>query len=140
MTNIRAFTPGSTIIPGDPILDLVPSRDRFVAEVQVNPVDIEEVAVGQPVNVRLLSYRVRRLPTIPGRVIQVGADAQVLPTGASIFMVRAELDLGGLGNLPAGTLSAGMPVEVYVLGQTRTPLEYFWSPIRGAARREFRQD
>jgi HlyD family secretion protein len=35
-------------------------------------------------------------------------------------------------------LFAGMPVEIYVLGEKRTPLSYFWTPIRNAARRAFR--
>lgn len=139
VTNIRAFTPGATIAPNDPILDLVPLRDRFVAEVQVMPVDIEEVAVGQPVNVRLLSYRVRKLPVLAGRVVQVGADVQTIPGGSvPFYLLRAELD--GLGDLPEGTLTAGMPVEAYLLGETRTPLAYFWSPIRTAARRAFRTE
>lgn len=137
VTNIQAFTPGSTIAANDPILDLVPLRDRFVAEVQVMPVDIEEVAVGQPVSVRLLSFRVRKLPVIAGRVVQVGADVQTIPGGTvSFYVLRAELD--GLGDLPDGTLAAGMPVEAYLLGGHQTPLEYFWSPIRNVARRAFR--
>ena len=141
VTNIRAFTPGSSIAATDPVLDLVPLRDRFVAEVQVMPVDIEEVRVGQPVNVRLLSNRVRRLPVIPGRVIQVGADVQTLPGVPGFFQLRAELDLDAMpGGLPEGTLTAGMPVEAYVLGETRTPLGYFWGPIRSSARRAFRTD
>ncbi len=139
VTNIRAFTPGSSIAAGDPILDLVPAHDRFVAEAQVNPADIEQVEVGQRVNVRLSAYRMRSLPLVPGRVIQVAADAQTAQTGASFYVVRAEMDLDALG--PAASdlvLSAGMPAEVYVLGERRTPLDYFWAPLRNSARRAFR--
>jgi HlyD family secretion protein len=31
-----------------------------------------------------------------------------------------------------------MPTEVYVLGERRTPLDYFWSPLRNSARRALR--
>jgi len=98
------------------------------------------VAVGQRVNVRLSSYRVRSLPLVPGRVIQVGADAQASPTtGATYYLVRAELDLDALGPAAADlALSAGMPTEVYVLGERRTPLDYLWAPVRNSARRAFR--
>jgi HlyD family secretion protein len=139
VTNIRAFTPGATVAAGEPILDLVPAHDRFVAEAQIQPTDIEQVAVGQRVNVRLSSYRMRALPLVPGRVIQVAADAQTTPNGASFYVVRAELDLDALG--PAAgdlALSAGMPTEVYVLGERRTPLDYLWAPLRNSARRAFR--
>ena len=138
VTNIRAFTPGSSIAAGDPIVDLVPIRDRFVVEAQVLPVDIEQVEVGQRVNVRLTSYRIRRLPLLAGRVIQVGADAQTSSTGVSYFTLRAELDLDVLDKLPEVRLTAGMPAEVYVLGETRSPFDYFWAPLRNSARRAFR--
>ena len=72
-------------------------------------------------------------------MIQVAADAQTTPSGTPFYVVRAEMDLDTLG--PAASelvLSAGMPTEVYVLGERRTPLDYFWSPLRNSARRTFR--
>ena len=139
VTNIRAFTPGASIVAGEPVLDLVPAHDRFVAEANVQPTDIEQVEVGQRVNVRLSSYRTRTLPLVPGRVIQVAADAQTAQSGATFYVVRAELDLDALGPASEGlVLSAGMPTEVYVLGERRTPLDYLWSPLRNSARRTFR--
>jgi HlyD family secretion protein len=138
VTNIQAFTPGATIASGQPILDLVPARDRFIVEAQVMPIDIEQVQVGQRVNVRLSSYRSRELPMFPGHVIHVAADAQQTQAGVSYFMLRAELDQSVLDLYPGTRLGAGMPAEVYVLGEERTPLSYLLSPIRNAARRAFR--
>ena len=139
VTNIRAFTPGATITAGEPVLDLVPAHDRFVAEAQVQPTDIEQVEVGQRVNIRLSAYRMRSLPLVPGRVVQVAADAQTAPSGATFYVVRAEMDLDALGPQAAElVLSAGMPTEIYVLGEKRTPLDYLWSPLRNSARRTFR--
>jgi HlyD family secretion protein len=138
VTNIRAFTPGSSIAAGEVILDLVPIRDRFVVEAQVMPVDIEQIEVGQRTNVRLTSYRMRQTPLIAGRVIQVGADVQTPTTGAPFYLMRVELDTDVLAKVPEVTLTAGMPCEIYVLGEKRTPLDYLWSPIRNSARRAFR--
>ena len=76
---------------------------------------------------------------MPGRVIQVAADAQTAPNGASFYVVRAELDLDAFGpSAPDLALSAGMPTEVYVLGERRTPLDYLWAPLRNSVRRAFR--
>jgi HlyD family secretion protein len=139
VVNIQAFTPGGTIGSSQPIMDIVPVRDRFVVELQVMPVDIEQVTVGQRVNTRLTSYRVRTVPMISGRVIHVAADITTnASTGLSYFLARAELDLDVLDRLPDVTLQAGMPAEVFVLGEERTPLSYLWSPLRNAARRAFR--
>lgn len=104
----------------------------------MQPADIEQVEVGQRVNVRLTSYRVRRLPLISGRVILVGADAQTSSSGVTYFVLRAELDADVLGQLPEVTLTAGMPAEVNILGEIRSPFDYFWAPIRNSARRSFR--
>ena len=138
VTNIRAFTPGSSIAGGEPILDLVPIHDRFVVEAHVMPVDIEQVEVGQRVNVRLSSYRMRAMPLIPGRVIYVSADVQQPQTGSAFYTLRAELDQEFLDTLPGLILAAGMPCEVYVLGEKRTPFDYLWTPISSIARRAFR--
>ncbi len=138
VVNIQAFTPGSTITTGQPILDLVPARDRFIVEMQVQPVDIEQVLVGQPTNIRLTSYRRRAVPLLGGRLIHVAADVTVLQNGTSFFMARAEIDPEVLEKLPEITLQAGMPAEVFILGEERTPLDYLWAPVRAAARRAFR--
>ncbi len=138
VTNIQAFTPGASISSGLPIMDLVPGKDRFIAELKVQPVDIEQVYIGQSVNIRLIPFRVRQLPLLSGRLIHVAPDATTTPQGESYFLVRAEIDEAVIEKVPEVTLQAGMPVEAFILGQERTPLSYFWQPIRTAARRAFR--
>jgi HlyD family secretion protein len=138
VTNIQAFTPGSSIAAGQPILDLVPARDRFIVEAQISPADIEQVQIGQRANIRLASYRMRELPVLPGHVIHVSADSQTTSANVTYFLLRVELDAGALGPFPDVRLNAGMPAEVYVLGERRTPLSYLLSPIRNAARRALR--
>lgn len=138
VTNIQMFSPGSSIAAGQPILDLVPAHDRLIVEGQIDPTDIEQVAVGQPTNLRLTAYRMRQLPVLPGRLIHVSPDATTLPSGRVVYTVRAELEEDALGRFGDVRLLAGMPVEIYILGEQRTPISYFWKPIRDAARRAFR--
>lgn len=138
VTNIQMFSPGSSIAAGQPLLDLVPSQDRLVVEGQILPTDVEQVAVGQRANLRLSAYRMRELPLLPAQVIHVSPDIVTAPSGSLYYVMRAELDPGALERFPEAKLFAGMPVEIYVLGERRTPLSYFWAPIRHAARRAFR--
>lgn len=138
VTNIQMFTPGSSIAAGQPILDLVPAEDRLIVEGQILPTDIEQVAVGQKANLRLTAYRMRELPVLPGHVTLVSPDIVTLQNGTQYYTIRAELEPGALDRFPEVKLFAGMPVEIYVLGEKRTPLSYFWTPIRHAARRAFR--
>ena len=138
VTNIQMFTPGSSIAAGQPVLDLVPAADRLVVEGQILPTDIEQVAVGQRANLRLTAYRMRELPVLPGRVTLVSPDIATTSSGNQYYTIRAELEPDALQHFPEVRLFAGMPVEIYVLGEKRTPLSYFWTPIRHAARRAFR--
>lgn len=138
INNIRMVTPGASIPSGEAILDLVPVRDRFVVEAHVMTTDIEQVQVGQRVNARLTSYRMRTVPLLAGRLISVSPDTVTLPTGAIVFVAKAELDLEVLEKIPEVTLSAGMPAEVFILGEKRTPLDYLWQPIKNSTRRAFR--
>lgn len=138
VTNILAFTPGAAITSGQPVLDLVPQRDRLIVEAQVLPVDIEQVVPGQRVNVRLSSYRTRSVPLLHGHVTVVGADVQTGPNGERFFLLRAEFDASTLADNPDIVPLAGMPTEVYVLGEKRTPLSYLMGPLLRSARRAFR--
>ena len=139
VTSVQAFTPGASILPGQPILDLVPLRDRLVIDARVRQEGNERVTVGQAVNIRLTAYKVRSVPMVHGHVTTVGADAVVPPDGGvPYFPVRVELDPRTLELVPEVQLVAGMPAELYILGTPRTPLSMMLTPVRHFLRRAFR--
>lgn len=138
ITNIQQYSPGSSIQSGQLVMELVPANTRLIAEVQVDPVDIEQVLVGQRANIRLTAYRSHQLPLIEGRVIYVAADAVPNPaTNAFYYVARLEIDqqkvaANGLA------LSPGMPTETFILGPTRSVAAYLTTPISNSLRRAFR--
>lgn len=138
VTDIRFVTPGSSITDGQPVLDLLPVDDRLVAEMKVATSDVEQLQVGGRVNIRLLALRVRTTPLLAGHLTYVSADQQVDQQGVSFFLARAELDAGEVARIPDLRLNAGMPVEVFVLGETRSALDYLVAPIRDSMRRALR--
>jgi HlyD family secretion protein len=138
VTDIRHVTPGSSITAGQPVLDLVPLDDRLVVEVRISPGDVEAVHVGQRVNVRLSAYRQQRTPLFPGRLAYVSADRQTDPAGSAFFIARAELDPITLAQSPGVQPAAGMPAEVFVLGERRTVLDYVLQPLSDSVRRALR--
>lgn len=46
LINQKVFTVGAVLKPGDPVFDLIPQQDRLVAEVNVQPTDIDVVYPG----------------------------------------------------------------------------------------------
>jgi HlyD family secretion protein len=140
VTDIKLFTPGSSIGAGQPILDIVPQNDKLVIEVQVRPDDIEHVHPGERVNVRLTAYKQRRVPILTGQLIYVSADSQQDQQGNSFILARAELDRRELNRLKDVTLYPGMPAEVLIIGGERTAIDYFVSPITDSLRRSFGEE
>jgi HlyD family secretion protein len=138
VTDIRYVTPGSSIGAGQPVMDLVPLDDRLVVEMQVNLNDIEQVHPGQKVNVRLTAFRQRETPMVEGKILYVSADRQQDQQGTTYYLARAELDPQSLAAATDQPLGAGMPAEVFVLGETRSALDYLLRPINDSLRRALR--
>ena len=138
ITNIQLYTPGSSILAGQAVMDLVPGSDRLIVEARVALTDIEQVAVGQRANVRLLPYRARTTPLVGGRVLHVAADQQSDPANGAYFIARLEMDQAELADIPNLILSAGMPTENYIVGEPRSVAAYLLSPLRDAVRRSLR--
>jgi HlyD family secretion protein len=141
VTELRFFTPGSSVVAGQPVLDIVPALDELLVEAAVNPAEIERVALGQRVNVRLTAFPHRRVPPLPGTLVYVGADRQVNTRGEPFFLVRARLAAEAVATLPSGvTISPGMPADVLIIGAARSPLDYVASPLLDGMRRALRED
>lgn len=138
VTDIRFFTPGSSIGAGQPVLDLVPLDDRLVVESRVALIDVEQVRIGQPARLRLSAFRSHELPLLDGRVIYLSADRQLDEQGNAYFLARVEIDPASLQGLAGVTLAAGMPVESYLLGERRTALDYVVRPLRESLQRSLR--
>jgi HlyD family secretion protein len=141
VTDLRFFTPGSSIVAGQPVMDIVPAGDDLLIEAAVSPSDIERVTPGQTVNVRLTGFSHRRVRPLSGRLVYAGADRQVNARGEPFFLVRAALDPGADRLLPDGvSLAPGMPADVLIVGSRRTALDYLLSPILDSMRRAMREE
>lgn len=138
VTDIRVFTPGSSIAAGVPVLDLVPADDRLVAETRVALHDIEQVQLGQPARLRFSAYRTHDLPLLDGRVIFVSPDRLMDERGNPYFLARVEMTPEAVQGAAGVTLAPGMPVDAYLLGERRTALDYVIRPIRESLRRSLR--
>jgi len=140
VVDLKFFTPGGVIQPGQPILDIVPQDDDMIVEARVNPTDIDVVRAGLPAEVRLTAFRQRIVPLVDGEVINVSADKlQDQRTGENYFMARVRLKKDSLQ--AAGKIEPypGMPAEVYIVTGKRRAIDYFLSPIIDSTRRSFRE-
>jgi len=139
--NLRVFTVGAVLRPGDPVMDLTPAQDRLVAEVNVQPHDIDIVHVGLPAEARLPAFKQRLVPEIAGTVSFVASDATLDDrTRQSFYRVQVRLSAEELAKLPPqAQLVPGMPVEVHIRAGERTFFEYLTQPLRDSFARAFKE-
>ena len=140
VTDFRFFTPGSSIVAGQPVMDLVPDTQHMLVEGTVAPYEVEHLAVGQHVNVRLTAYKARRVPVITGRLTYVGADRQMDANNSPVFMVRAEIDPDALRDKPGVALLPGMPADILIVNGARSVLDFLISPITDGISRALKEE
>ncbi|MBI1217294.1 MAG: HlyD family type I secretion periplasmic adaptor subunit [Rhodobacteraceae bacterium] len=138
---LSVTTPGAVVHPGDTLLSIVPQDRPLIVTAEVPPVNIDDVAPGQPVRLRVLAFHDRLAAEVTGRVTRLSPDAfRDDRTGRSFYRVRIALDplpragappSAGMRDPPLpGPLLPGMPVETFIVTGARTPLAYLLAPLR----------
>jgi HlyD family secretion protein len=143
---LQVHTIGGVVTKGETMMQIAPRAEPLIIEAKVAPQDIDQVELGAPVRVRIAAGNRRTTPDLGGQVIVVSPDLISDPptTQRGIqdqqnFLVRvalAEADVKALSDLQ---LVPGMPVEVYIQTQDRTPLDYLLKPLREQIARTFRE-
>lgn len=138
--NLRVFTIGAVVRAGDPVMELVPVRDRLVAEVNVQPNDIEVIHPGLVAEVRLPAFKSRLVPYLHGQVTFVASDVtQDERRGMAFYRVQIEIDAEQLRALDGVQLRPGMMVEALIRTGERSFGRYLLQPVFDSFHRAFRE-
>jgi epimerase transport system membrane fusion protein len=137
---LRVSAVGAVIAPREPLLEIVPSRERLVVEARIRPEDINYVHRNGAAQVRLTAFDARSTPLLTGKVTFVSGDRMTLPDGReSFFTATVEVDASSMHDRPDITLHAGMPAELYVLTGERTLFQYLLRPLDSFSKRAMRE-
>lgn len=138
--NLRFTSAGSVVGPREPVADIVPSNPRLLVEAQIRPEDINRVYPGQLARVRFTAFNPLTTPKVEGKVVYASADRLLdRNTGQPYYVVLVEADATSLRDAGRMQLQAGMPAEVYLEGQQRTPLQYLAEPLVAVMERAGRE-
>lgn len=147
VVGLSFFNEGAVIGPGERILEIVPDEQDMIMRVRVRPLDADNVAVGQAVNVRLAAFEGRQMPYIRGVVSRLSADRfEDERSGAHYFVTEVRAPSSELDRLRAAMggrelrLSPGLPVEVVIPLRKRTALQYLLEPLSQTVWRSFREN
>jgi membrane fusion protein, type I secretion system len=121
---------GEVIAPREPLLDVVPTREKLVVEARIRPQDINHVREGSAAEVRLTPFDSRSTPLLAGAVTFVSPDLVTGPeNGEAWFVATVVVDASALASRPGMQLQAGMPAELYVTTPARTLFQYLAKPF-----------
>jgi len=140
VVDLKVFTSGGVIAPGQPLMDIVPADDSLVVEAKVQPQDIETLHVGMPAQVLLTSYKRTEVPPVDGKVINISADQLTdARSGETYFVVRVAVSPTELARLKRVKLQPGMPAEVMLVSGERRAINYLLDPLTDRMRRAFNE-
>jgi adhesin transport system membrane fusion protein len=120
----------AVVKPGEPLMELVPTKDPLVVMAQVSPQDIGQVEIGQRADVRVSAFDYAMYGTLTGKVERISATTFADQDGRQFYRVRVRLERDYFGDNPkAGRLLPGMEVEVDVKTGVRSILAYILKPV-----------
>jgi HlyD family secretion protein len=132
---------GAVVKAGADIMEIVPDADALTPELRLAPQDIDQVAVGQAVTLRLSAFSQRTTMELNGRVESITADLSTdQRTGQSYYGVRVHIPAEEWQRLGKLAPVAGMPVEAFIETGERTVLAYLAKPFTDQAARAFREE
>lgn len=136
--NLKVFTIGQVVRPGEALLDIVPTKENLIVEAQFSPNDIDGVHAGQEAEIRFPAFHSRLVPLLMGRLESISHD-RLFDEGSKQPYYRGivVLDKADLPEDLRARVRAGMPSEVIVASGERTVLNYLISPLASTLRHAF---
>ncbi len=155
INNLKYRNTGEVIQPSVAIMEIVPQNDFLIIEAKLMAKEINSLLnTGldlfnynhQDINnlldakINLVSYSSRRYKKLKGSVFYVGTDVTVDSRMGytyyplKIMISKKELEYAAKKNMK---LFPGMPAEVYILTESRTPFSYIISPITASLDKAF---
>jgi HlyD family secretion protein len=127
--NLKFFTVGGVIKAGEPLLEIVPERDRLIVQAHVSPHDTESLAPGMRAEIRFTAFRTNVLPLIMGRVESVSRDRLIDETTKQPYFL-AQVVVEDAPREVRERLTAGMPADLLFPTGERTVLDYLVRPLK----------
>ena len=127
---MRIFTVGGVIRPGDPVLDIVPTTDTLVIQAKISPLDVDRVTPGMPAEIRFPSFRYFGADIITGSLRSVSRDRLIEDASREpYFAAEVTVDRSSIPAVFANRLTAGIPADVVIPTEPRSVMSYLLTPI-----------
>jgi len=142
VVRLHYHTAGGVIESGKAILEILPTGEPLIIEVQIPRAEIDVVRKGQEATVRLTALNQRTTPILEGQVYYVSADAildRANDVPQEIYVARVSVPPRELDRVRGFTPTPGMPAEIMITTQDRTFIQYLMKPVTDSMIRAFRE-
>jgi len=138
---LAVHTVGGVINPGEPLMLLAPDQRALTVEARIATRSIDQIAVGQQVDIRFTAFDQKTTPEVTGNVTSISPDIITDPkSGQSYYAVRVVPIVESLSRLGGLSLYPGMPAEVFIKTGDRQALSYFAKPLTDQMKHAFREE
>ncbi len=138
---LAIHTINGVVNPGEQLMLVVPESDSLTVEAKVATHDIDQIRLGQPVELVFSAFNQRTTPVVDGEVVTIAPDLVTdQRTGITYYPIRVRPKPESLKKLEGLTLYPGMPAEVFIKIADRTVISYLAKPLTEQMRHTFRED
>ncbi|OGT31640.1 MAG: hypothetical protein A3E87_00350 [Gammaproteobacteria bacterium RIFCSPHIGHO2_12_FULL_35_23] len=120
---------GSTIKPGEQVLEIVPDNEKLIIAAQINTKDIGYLNIGDPAKIKVLTYDFARFGSIGGVLEKISASTFTAQNGTSFYKIVIVPDKNYVGDNKAMTLKTGMAVQTEIITGRKTVMQYLLRPL-----------
>ena len=133
-------TTGGVAQPGSPLLEIIPSNDELVLEVEVSPMDIAYVIKGQKAIIQLSAFDFAVYGSLEGEVLNVSADTVTKDDGSTWYVCLVSMPSDGITSMSRQLdLLPGMQATVNIVSGSKTILTYLMQPVTNIKNKAFRE-
>jgi len=138
---LEVHTINGVINPGEVLMLVVPDTDDLMVDAKIATSDIDQLRVGQPVEIRFSAFNQRTTPEVDAEILTISPDVITDErSGLSHYTVRVRPKPESLTALKGLSLYPGMPADVFIKISDRTVMSYLAKPLTEQMRHTFREE
>ncbi|MBP2444500.1 HlyD family type I secretion periplasmic adaptor subunit [Rhizobium leguminosarum] len=138
---LSVHTVNGVVNPGETLMLVVPENDDLTVEAKVATRDIDQVHVGQSVDLRFSAFDQRTTPDVRAEITSIAPDiVKDERTGISYYPLRVKPEAASIAKLKWIKLYPGMPAEVFIKIADRTVISYLTKPLTDQMQHVFREE
>ncbi|ABC91992.1 protein secretion protein, HlyD family [Rhizobium etli CFN 42] len=138
---LSVHTVNGVIEAGQTLGLVVPENDDLTVQAKVATRDIDQVHVGQSVDVRFSAFDQRTTPDVQAVITSIAPDiVKDERTGISYYPLRVKPEAQSIAKLKSIKLYPGMPAEVFIKIGDRTVISYLTKPLTDQMQHVFREE